>query len=179
MNGILCNGNRVFYAFFGVNGDAHLGTQGLELLYGCRTEGVAGGKEHLGSAFALDVEGQFAAEGGLSRTVQTCHQHHCRLSLDVDVTVFAAHQRGELVMDYLHDHLLRLHCREHVLAKRLLLHVVAELLCYLVAYVGIEQGAAYVLEGFRNVDFGNLAFSLEQFEGSLYLFTEILEHIFL
>ena len=74
-------------------------------------------------------------------------------------------------MDDLHDHLLRLHGCKDVLSDSLLLHVVAELLCDLIADVGVKQRAADVLHRLRNVDFGNLAFSLDDLERSLKSFT--------
>ena len=80
-------------------------------------------------------------------------------------------------MDDLHDHLLRLHCCKHVLAYGLLLHVIAELLRDLVAYVGVKECATYILHCFRDVDLGNLSFTLEDLERSLKSFTQILKHI--
>ena len=80
-------------------------------------------------------------------------------------------------MNDLDDHLLRLDCCEYVLAYCLLLHVVAELLRYLVADVGIQQGATDVLHSFRDIDLGNLAFTLEDLERSLKSFTQIFKHM--
>ena len=70
-------------------------------------------------------------------------------------------------MDDLDDHLLRLHCGEYVLAYGLLLDLITESLCYLIAYVGVQKGTTNVLHGFRDVYLGYLSFSLEDLERSL------------
>ena len=70
-------------------------------------------------------------------------------------------------MDDLDHHLLRLDRGEDVLSHRLGLHPVAELLGHLVAYVGVEQGPADVLQGFGDIDVSDLSFSLQYLEGTL------------
>ena len=66
-------------------------------------------------------------------------------------------------MDDLDHELLGLDGSKHVLTQCLLLDCVAEALRYLVVDIGIEKGTTYVLEGLGNIDFGNLAFTLEYF----------------
>ena len=112
-----------------------------------------------------------ARECCLTGTVETGYENHCRSSLDVDVRRLASHKGSKLVVNDLHDHLLRLHCSEHILSDSLLLHLIAELLCDLVAHVGVQEGAADVLHRFRDVDLGYLSFSFEDLEGSLKSFT--------
>ena len=80
-------------------------------------------------------------------------------------------------MDYLHHHLLRLHGCQHVLPHGLGLHAVAELLCDLVAHVRVKQGAAHVLEGFGNIDFGDFAFTFKNLERALQSLAEVFEHL--
>ena len=70
-------------------------------------------------------------------------------------------------MNDLHDHLLRFHSCENILADSLLLDVVAECLCYLIAYVGVKQSAADILHGLRDVDLGDLSFAFEDLERPL------------
>ena len=70
-------------------------------------------------------------------------------------------------MDNLHNHLLWLHCREHILAYSLGFHIVAELFGCLVAYVGVEQCASDFLKRLSNIDFGDFTFSLEDFKRPL------------
>ena len=67
-------------------------------------------------------------------------------------------------MDDLHDHLLRLHGSKDVLSDGLLLYVVAECLCDLVAHVGVQEGAADVLHRLGDVYLGDLTFTFEDFE---------------
>ena len=79
-------------------------------------------------------------------------------------------------MHDLHHHLLRLHGRENARADGLVFHLVAEILGYFVAYIGIQEGLADVLDGFRNIDFGDLAFTLEYLERPFQSLAQILEH---
>ena len=44
--------------------------------------------------------------------------------------------------------------------------------------VGIQQSASYVFKGFGNVDFGNLAFTFEDFETAFKSVTKIFKHIY-
>ena len=67
-------------------------------------------------------------------------------------------------MDYLHHHLLRLDSCKDILADGLLLYVVAELLGYLVTYIGIQEGPADFLQGLGNIYFGDFAFTFEYLE---------------
>ena len=64
-------------------------------------------------------------------------------------------------MHYLHHHLLRLDCRKDVGAYGLFLYVVTELLRYLIAYVGVEQGSTHLLKGFGYINFGDFAFTFQ------------------
>ncbi len=122
------------------------------------------------------MEGQFAGEGGLTGTVQTGHEHHGGIPLDVDVLRLGAHEIREFVVHDLHHHLLRLHGREHIGADGLVLHPVAEILRHLVTDIGIQEGLADVLDGFRDVDFGDLAFTLQYLERPFQPFAQVLKH---
>ena len=73
-------------------------------------------------------------------------------------------------MDNLHNHLLRLDGRKHILSDCLLLDIVTELFRDPVTDIGIKQGPSDVHESLGNVDFRNLALSLEKFERPLYPF---------
>ena len=78
----------------------------------------------------------------------------------------------------LHHQLAWLHRCEYVHAEGFLLHGVCESLCHLIVYVGIQQSASYVFKGFGNVDFGNLAFTFEDFETAFKSVTKIFKHIY-
>ena len=176
-NGALGNLHRVFLSFDGKDGHLDAFSQHLELLDGGRTEGVAGGQQNLHAPFGLDIEGQLGAEGGLTGTVEARHQHNAGVALDIDVLRGGTHEGGQLVVGDLHHHLLGLHGGEHTCAYGLVLHLVAEVLGHLVAHVGVQEGLADVLDGLRHVDFGNLSFSLQDFERPLQSLAQILKHI--
>ena len=88
------------------------------------------------------------------------------MSLDVDVGRVASHKGRKFVMDYLDHHLLRLDRRKHVLAQRLLLHVIAELLGYLVADIGIEKCPPDVFQCLGDIYFSDFPFSFQDLEGT-------------
>ena len=78
-----------------------------------------------------------------------------------------AHEQGKFVTDYLGHHLPRLDGGQHVGAEGLLLYLVGEGLGYLIVHVGVDERAAYLLERFGNVDFGNPSFALQYLERPL------------
>ena len=159
--------NRIFHIILSINRNPHLLAQHFQLADCRRTESVTGSEHHLHSLFALEEKCQFAAEGGLTGTVQTSHQHHCRTSFKIHLGGIASHQFCKLVVDNLDYHLLRLDCRENVLSKRLGLDIVTELLGCLVVDVRIEQSPPDILKGFCNIDFGDFSFTLENLERPL------------
>ena len=67
-------------------------------------------------------------------------------------------------MDNLYDHLLWLHCCEHILSDGFFLYIVTELFCYLIAYVSVKKGATDIFHSLRDVDLGNLSFTFEDLE---------------
>ena len=78
----------------------------------------------------------------------------------------------------LYHQLTWLHRCEYVHAESFFLHRVGEGLSHFIVYVGIQQSASYVFEGFGNVDFGNLAFTFENFETAFKSVTKIFKHIY-
>ena len=158
------NLHRVLLPFFGIDRNADLLAQHFQLVDSGGAEGIASGQQDLHAAFALDIQGQFARESRLTGTVQTGDEHHCRTSLQVYVLGRASHEISQLIMDYLHHHLLRLHGRKHVLAHGLLLHRVTELLGHLIAHIGIQQRPPDILQRLGYIDLGNLPFTLQYLE---------------
>ena len=69
-------------------------------------------------------------------------------------------------MDYFDHKLLWLDGVDYVLSQRFLLDGVGKRFGYFVVDIGIEEGAAHVLEGFGYVDFGNLALAFEYLEAA-------------
>ena len=176
LNGALGNLHRVFLPFLRINRDVNSCSKNLQLLYGGRTEGVAGGKKNLHATFGLNVKCKFCGECGFTGTVETCNKNHCGVPLDIDVRSSAAHERGKFVVHYLHHHLAWIHGGENVGSNCLVLYGIAEVLGNLIADVGIKKGLADFLDGFRNIDLGYAAFALKYFKRPLQSFAKIFKH---
>ena len=164
---MLGDGHGVLAVQFAIHGHVDLFGKDAQLLDGGGAVDVAGHQQRTAVLLALQHAGQLAREGGLTRTLQTRHQDDGGLAGEVDFGGLASHQFGQLVVDNLHHQLAGLDGGQHVLSQGFLLDGIGEVLGYLVVDVGIEQGFAHVFQGFGHVDFGYLAFSLEDFEGSL------------
>ena len=149
-----------------VHVDGHLNLLGkhAQLLHGSGAVNVAGHEEGLAVLLVLEQEGQLAREGRLTRTVQTGHEDDGWTAAQFQFAGLTAHELGEFVVDNLHHELSGLHAGQHVLAECLLLHGVGEGLGHFVVYVGVEECAANVLEGFGHIDLGDAAFALEYFK---------------
>ena len=165
-DGVLRYDDGVLDTFLGIYGDIYLRAERLQLVDGGGTESVARHEQDLHPPLALDMVGELGGERGLTGSVQTGHQHDAGLALDIDVSVLAAHELGQFVVDDLDHHLLRLDRGEDVLSHRLGLDPVAEILGNLVTYIGVEQGPADVLQGLGDIDIGNLPFALQYLEGT-------------
>ena len=156
--------HRIHVALLGVDLHADLSAQHFQLVDGRGTVNVAGHQQHLTALLAFEHRGQLAREGGLTRTLQTRDQDHGRRALQPDVRGRAAHQLSQLVAHDLGHHLPRFDGFEHVLAQRLLFHLVGEALGDLIVDIGVDQRAANLFECLRDVDFGDAALALEDFE---------------
>ena len=165
--GIPGDGYWVLDVRFAVNGHTDLLSQSLQLVDSGRAERVTGCEEDLHSLLALDEIGKFGREGGLTGTVETGNENYAGLSLDIDVCEFASHELREFVVNDLHHHLLRFDSGKDILAHGLYLDPVAELLRHLVADVSVKQRTAYILQSLSDIDVSNLAFALQDLEGSL------------
>ena len=151
-------------ALFGVDVDADLAAEHLQLVDGRRAIDVTSHQQRTLAALGLEQVGQLAREGRLARALQARHQDDGRLALEVDVDGRAAHQLRQLVVHYLDHQLARLERREHALAQRFLFDAVGELLGHLVVDVGIEQRLAHVFEGFGHVQLRDPPFAFENLE---------------
>ena len=146
--------------------NAHLLAYYMELLDSSRTVNVAGYEQWFLALLGFEQISQLTAEGSLTGTLQTTHQDDCRAVFQLQRSFLATHQFSQLVVNQLHHQLSRLHGSEHVHAQRLLLHLVGEFLSHLIVNVGIEECTAHILHGFSHVDFCNLTFTLQDFEGT-------------
>ena len=167
LDGIQGNADGVCGALFHIDRHAHLLAEHTQLLHSSGAEGVAGSQQGVLPALLVQQFGQLAAHGGLTGTVQACHEDDGGMPLEVHVGGFAAHEFRQLVVNDLHHELLWLDGGQDVLSERLLLHGIGKALGYFVVDVGIEQSATHVLQRFRNIDFGDFAFTLQYFERPL------------
>ena len=176
MNGIGRDFDRV--ALFEIHEDGYLDlfSQHTELFDGGRTIGVAGCENRSAVLLRFEEKGKFSRKGGLTRTVKAGHEDDGRSMLQTEVGSFSTHQRGQFVVHNLDHELRRLHGGEHVLSECFLLDGVGETLGHFVVDVSVKEGTPHVFEGFGHVDFGDAAFTFEDFERPLESFAEIIEH---
>ena len=151
-------------SLFGVDLHADLTAEHLQLVDGGRTVDVARHEQYLTPSLAFEERGQLARKGRFARTLQTRDEDHGGGAFQPDVGGRAAHQGRQFVAHDLGHHLTRLDGFQHVLSECFGLHFVGESLGYLVVDVGVDQRAADLLEGLRDVDFRDAAFALEEFE---------------
>ena len=161
---ILRNGNHVLVLWLGINGHANGLSHHVQLLDSSRTINVASHQQRALVLLRLQHIGQFAGEGGLTRTLQTRHQDDARLAIQFQAHGLAAHQFGQFIVNNLHHELSRLDGREHVHAHCLLLHGFSERFCHLVVHVSIKQCAAHILQGLSNVNFCDFSFTFKYLE---------------
>ncbi len=164
VDGVERQAYRVRVLLLGVYGHIDLLAQNAQLLAGGGTVDVGAHQQRTLAARALQLLGQLAREGGLAGSVQTRHQDYGRLALDVERSCVPSHQLGKLVVHYLHHQLLGLQCVDYVLAQGFLLHLVGEGLGYFEVDVGLDQRAAHVLHGLRNVYLGDAALTFQYLE---------------
>ena len=163
-DGVLGNLHRVHIALLGVDLHAHLLAQDFELVDGCGAVDIACHEQHAAALFALELEGEFTGEGGLTGALQTCNQDNGRVAREVDVGGGAAHKCGQLITHNLGHHLTGLHGGEHVGTESLLLNLIGKGLGDLVVHIGINQRTANLFESFGHVNLGNLTLTLEYLE---------------
>ena len=163
-DGVLRDLHGVFVPLLGVDLDADLAAEDLQLVDGRRTVYVARNEQHLPALLRLDVGRELAREGRLARALETGDENDGRRPFEADVRGRAAHELGQLVAHDLGEHLPGFHGLQHVLTQRLLLHRVGEGLGYLVIDVGVDERPADLLERLGDVDLGDAPFALEYLE---------------
>ena len=119
------------------DGDIELRAHDLQLLDGRRTVNVAGDEQRI-FVLLFEKARELCAVGRFARALKT-DQHHDRgrLGGHVDFLVVASHERGELFVHDLHDHLRRSQALEHIRADRALGGFLDKVLDDLVADVGL------------------------------------------
>ncbi len=161
--------DRVGVGALVVDRHVELCTEGLQLIDGGGAIDVAGDHRR---ALALRQEevGQFAACGGLARTLQAHHHdHRGRPRGEGQLRRSRAHERGQLLVDDLDELLRRGQAAEHFGAQRTLFDLVDELLDDLEVDVGLEQSQPDLARGPLNVFVGEPALPLEAIKCRLQL----------
>ena len=138
--------------------------QHAQLLNGRRTIHIASYEHDALVLLRLQIVRQLGGKSGLTATLKTGHQNNRRLSFEVNLLRLAAHQFCQLVMRDFNHQLTGTDSVYHVLSQCFLLHAVGELFGGLVVHIRLKQRFADILDGFRYVDFGNTAFTLQNLE---------------
>ena len=163
-DGIVGNLDYILVVGLRINGNTHALANHVQLLDGSRTVNVAGNEQRILMLTLLEHLSQLTAECGLTRTLQTRHQHDGRTAFQLQFYGLATHQFCQLVMDNLDHQLAGLDGCEHIHAHGLLLHCIREGLRNLVVHVGIQQGFTDVLQRLGHIDFGDFSFTFQYLE---------------
>ena len=119
------------------DGDIELTAHDLQLLDGRRTVNVAGDEQRI-FVLLFEKARKFRAVCRFARALKTDQHYDCgRLGGHVDFLVVASHERRELFVHDLHDHLRRSQALEHIRADRALGGFLDKVLDDLVADVGL------------------------------------------
>ena len=164
LDGVVSDAEHILVLWLAVYRNTYLLTHYMELLDSCRTVNVAGYEQWFLAALGFEHIGKLAAEGSLTRTLQTAHEDDGRMAFEFQWGFFATHEFCQLIVNQLNHQLSRLNGCEHVHAECFLLHLVGEFLSHFIVYVGVEECTAHILHGFRHVDFCNFSFALQDFE---------------
>ena len=146
--------------------NTNLFTHNMELLDSSRTVNVAGNEQWLLTFLCLEHIGKLAAECSFTRTLKTAHEDDGRMTFELQWSLFSTHEFCKFIMNQLHHQLTRLHCCQHIHTERLFLHLVGKFLCHFIVDIGIEECTAHILHSLSYIDFGNLTFTLQDFEGT-------------
>src|SRR5690606_6607085 len=106
----------------------YIGSQGLQLVDGCRTINVAADHKHLLILALLEPARQFSNAGGLARALQPRHHgNHRRAGAEIERIIRFAHDAHQLAMNDLDERLPGAEALGDLLAQRALLDVLDEL----------------------------------------------------
>ena len=98
---------------------------------------------------------EFGSKGRFTATLQTRHEDDRRRSFEVNLLGFTAHQVRQFIVRDLDHQLTRPYGIDHVLTQRFLFDLVGKLLGGLVVHIGLQQRFPDILDGLRNIDFGD------------------------
>ena len=132
-----------------IDGDLDLPAELLELLDRRRALKVAG-DERRSLPFLAQEERELRRRRRLPRPLESGEEDHGRRSSESQPRVARAHERGELLVDDLHDLLARREALEHVLTERTLLDRRREALRDLQVDVGLEEREPHLAHRLRD-----------------------------
>ena len=123
------------------------------------------GHQHFLLVAGLEPLAELGGGGGLARALQADqHHHHRRRGGEVDALRVGAEHAHQLVMDDLDDHLAGGDGAHHLLADGLRLHGVGEVAHHVERDIGLEQRAAHLAHGLRDVGLAQRALAGELVE---------------
>ena len=156
-----------FHRVFGAHlkhRDARLPADDLKLLDRGRAVDVARNEQRPAAA-ALEHLRELRRVRRLAGALQTAHHDDGRrVRGHFQPLLAAAHQRGQLLVDDLDDHLRGRQALHHILADGALRDALCEVLRNLVVDVGLEQGEAHLAHGLLDVGLGELALVFQFFK---------------
>ena len=87
-----------------------------------------------------------------------------QIGVEVYFRSLAAHELGQFIVYDFYHQLAGLNGCQHVLSQGFFLNGIGEVFGYLIVHVGIQKCLTYVFQGFRNIDFGDLSFTFQNFK---------------
>ena len=137
----------------------------LQLVDSRRTVNVAGDQQRTAVLLFLEHFGELGGMGRLTGALQAAHHNdRRRFGSKFETLVFAAHQRGELLVYDLDNHLRRRQALHHVLTDSALGHLVGKVLGNLVVDVRLEQRKTHLAHCLLDVRLTELALVFQPFE---------------
>ncbi len=145
--------------------------EGRELLDRGRPVQIAG-DEQRGASLLFQVGGELGGGGCLAGAVQADHED-ARGLVEIERAGVAAEERGQLVMENLHDLLAGRDTAQDFFAQRLVFHLGDELFRHLVIDVGLEEREAHLAHGVGDVHLRDRAVAAEILEDVLQFIAEL------
>ena len=165
LDGGLRNVHRIGVDAHLEHGDAHLRADGLELLDRRRAVYVARDEQRPLVLVLFHPCGELCGVRGLARTLQADHHHDARhLRGVIELHRLAAHERRQLVVHDLDDHLGGIEALQDLRTGGLLGHDLDKVLDDLVAHVRLEKHHPHLAHGGLDVGLGQSALAAQLFE---------------
>ena len=146
LDGGLCNIDGVYLTHL-EHGNIELRSHRFQLFYRRWTVDVASDQKRPLAAL-LHKPGELCPVGCFAGALKS-HEHNDarRLGGNIELHVFAAHQRRKLLVDYFDYHLRRGKALHNVLSHRAVAHIFDKVLDHLVADVGLKKSKPHLAHG--------------------------------